>query len=114
MLPLSQLGAVSDRAESLGWDWSTRLAYWTPNIIQFLFPYANGNIADNTYQGPPFFWEDYGYVGLLTLLTAIYGGLRDRRRPIVMFTILMTIVAMLFVLGRATPVYRVAYLLIRD
>lgn len=112
MLPLSQLGAVSDRAEALGWDWSTRLAYWTPNLIQFVFPYANGNIADNTYQGPPFFWEDYGYVGLLTFILAIYGGLRDRRRSVVMFTIVMTVVAMLFVLGRATPVYRVAYLLI--
>lgn len=112
MLPLSQLGTVSDRAEALGWDWSTRLAYWTPNLIQFLFPYANGNIADNTYKGPPFFWEDYGYVGFFTFLLAIYGGLRDRRRPVVIFTILMTIVAMLFVLGRTTPVYRVAYLLI--
>lgn len=112
MLPLSQLGAVSDRAEALGWDWSTRLAYWMPNLIQFLFPYANGNIADNTYQGPPFFWEDYGYVGFFTLIVAIYGGVRDRRRPVVMFTIVMTIVAMLFVLGRATPVYHVAYLLI--
>jgi hypothetical protein len=112
MLPMSQLGAVSDRAEALGWDWSTRLAYWPPNLIQFLFPYANGNIADNTYQGPPFFWEDYGYVGFFTVLVAIYGGVRDRRRPIVMFTIAMTIVGMLFVLGRATPVYHVAYLLI--
>jgi len=112
MLPLSQLGAVSDRAEALGWDWSTRLAYWTPNLIQFLFPYANGNIADNTYKGPPFFWEDYGYVGFFTFILAVYGGIRDRRRPVVLFTILMTIVAMLFVLGRATPVYHVAYLLI--
>ena len=32
LLPLSELGSVSDRAEALGWEWSTRLAYWPPNV----------------------------------------------------------------------------------
>jgi hypothetical protein len=112
LLPLSALGAISDRVDTAGWEWATRLAYWPTNALTFLFPYANGDISNNTYQGPPFFWEDYGYVGLATLLLAFYGAIRDRRRPPVTFTIAMTLVSYLFVLGRATPVYRVAYLLI--
>jgi hypothetical protein len=112
LLPLSKLGSVSDRAEALGWIWSTRLAYWPSNLLTFLVPYVNGDISDNTYVGPPFFWEDYGYVGLATVLLAFYGGARERRRPIVMFLIVMTLVAYLFVLGAATPVFRVAYLLL--
>ena len=112
MLPLSQLGHVSDRAESLGWEWASRLAYWPPNAITFLLPYANGDISNHTYVGPPFFWEDYGYVGIATFLLAIYGALRDRRRPVIAFTIVMTLLAYAIVLGPATPVYRIVYLIV--
>ncbi len=112
LLPLSRFGDVSDRAEALGWMWSTRLAYWPSNVLTFLVPYVHGDIADNTYIGPPFFWEDYGYVGAATFLLALYGAARERRRPAVMFTIVLTLLAYLFVLGAATPVFRVAYLLI--
>lgn len=112
LVPLSKLGAVSDRAEALGWEWATRLAYWPPNVWTFLWPYVHGDISDNTYVGPPFFWEDYGYVGLATVLLAIYGGVRDRRRSVVAFTIAMTLLGYFIVLGAATPVYRVIYLVI--
>jgi hypothetical protein len=112
LLPLFELGKVSDRSEALGWVWSTRLAYWLPNALTFLVPYIHGDISNNTYVGPPFFWEDYGYVGIATFLLAIYGTVRERRRPVVGFTILMTLVAYLFVLGQHTPAFRVAYLLI--
>lgn len=109
LLPLSKLGSVSDRSEALGWIWSTRLAYWPANFWTFFVPYINGDISNNTYMGPPFFWEDYGYVGLATVLLAVYGGVRERRRPVILFTVAMTVLAYLFVLGAATPVFRVAY-----
>jgi hypothetical protein len=109
LLPLSKLGSVSDRSEALGYIWSTRLAYWPSNWMTFFVPYINGDISNNSYIGPPFFWEDYGYVGLAPALLAIYAGVRERRRPVVMFSIVMTVVAYLFALGAATPVFRVAY-----
>jgi membrane protein YfhO len=112
LLPLFELGHVSDRAEALGWEWSTRLAYWPPNVLTFLVPYIHGDISNNSYAGPPFFWEDYGYVGAATFLLAIYGAVRERRRPMVAFAIMLTLIAYLFVLGRATPVFHVAYMLI--
>jgi len=112
LFPLSALSTISDRSEPLTWDWATRLAYWVPNAATFLWPYTNGDISNNTYVGPPFFWEDYGYVGLLTFVLAVYGAVRERRRPMVGFTVVLTLVAYLFVLGRATPAYHVAYLLI--
>ena len=42
-------------------------------LLTFFAPYIHGDISNNTYSGPPFFWEDYGYVGLATALLAIYG-----------------------------------------
>ena len=112
LLPMAALGGISDRAEALGYEWATRLAYWPPNIITFLFPYAHGDISDNSYTGPPFFWEDYGYVGFATVLLAAYAAIRDRRRGTTLFLVAMTLVAYLFVLGPATPAYKIAYLLI--
>ena len=112
MLPLSKLGGISDRAEALGWDWSTRLAYWPSNFWNLIFPYANGDISNNTYTGPPFFWEDYGYAGFFTFVLAIYGGIKERRRAAVKAALLMTLLGYAFVLGRATPIFRVAYALI--
>ena len=112
LLPLAQLGTISDRAATTGWIWSTGLAYWPRNALTFLVPYINGDIADNTYVGSWFFWEDYGYVGVLTFLLACYGAVREWRRPVIAFVIVMTVLAYFFVLGVWTPVFRIAWLII--
>ena len=112
LLPLSELGAVSDRSQALGWEWATGLAYWPRNVLTFLVPYINGDISDGTYAGGNIFWEDYGYVGAATFLLALYGAARDWRRPLVAFSIAMTMVAYMIVLGPATPVFRLVYLLV--
>ena len=109
LLPLSASAALSLRSGSLGWQWSTMAPYWPPNVLTFLLPYVNGDISDNTYRGPSLFWEDYGYVGAATLLLAIYGVLREWRRPMVRFLMAMTTAAYLMVLGPATVAFRLAY-----
>jgi hypothetical protein len=109
LLPLSELGNVSDRSQALGFEWSTVLAYWPPNVMTFLVPYINGDISDNTYVGRSLFWEDYGYVGAATFVIALYGAVREWRRPLVAFSIAMTLVAYLLVLGRATPLFSLVY-----
>jgi membrane protein YfhO len=108
LLPLAALTTVSDR-QALGWQWISSLNYWPPNAISFLFPYFHGDISNNTYTGPPFFWEDYGYVGVVTFVLALYAAARERRRGAPAFIIGMTLVAYLLVLGRATPVFHAAY-----
>jgi hypothetical protein len=112
LFPLSAIADVSDRAQALGWEWSVRFRYWPPNLLTFLNPYINGDISDNSYGGGSIFWEDYGYVGAATTLLAVYGAVRERRRPIVAFSIGMTLVAYLLVLGPATPAFRIAFELV--
>jgi hypothetical protein len=112
MLPLSAAGSVSDRAEGMGWDWSTRLAYWPPNVLTFLLPYHFGFVGNGTYSGDSIYWEDYGYVGLLPFLLACYALVIERRKPIVLFTAALTVVAYFCVLGRATPIFHAVYLLV--
>ena len=110
LLPLSAMGAVSDRAEALGYDWATRLAYWPPNILTFLRPYYYGFVGNGTYVGDSIYWEDYGYLGLLPFALAWYAVAVERRKPAVLFTAGLTILAYFCVLGRATPVFHAIYL----
>jgi hypothetical protein len=112
LLPLYELGTISDRSEALGLRWSTSPAYWPRNVMTFLVPYINGDISDNTYGNHSIFWEDYGYVGAATFVLALYGAVRERRRPLVAYSIAMTLVAYLLVLGRATPVFPLVYFLV--
>jgi hypothetical protein len=112
MLPLAELAGVSDRAQPLDYEWATYTNFWPPNVLTFFLPYINGDSSDLSYIGPTPFWENYGYAGAATALLAIYGGVRERRRALVMFLIALTITAFLFILGPRTPVYYVAYRLI--
>ena len=109
LLPLSELGSTSYRGEALGYNWSVANPYWPPNALMFLWPYANGDVSNVTYRGPSIFWEDYAYVGIATVLLAIYGVVRERRRPHVIFLGAMVLMSYLIVLGPATPVFKIAW-----
>jgi hypothetical protein len=109
LLPLAALAGTSDRSGSLGYAWAARQMYWPRNVLTFVLPYVNGDISDNSYVGPPMFWEDYGYVGVATVLLAIYSGLRERRSAVEVFVLVMTVGAYLLVLGPSTPVFKIAY-----
>jgi hypothetical protein len=103
------VGSVSDRAEALGWDWSTRLAYWPLNVMTFVRPYFFGFVGNGTYRGESIYWEDYGYVGLLPFVLACYAAVVQRRKPIVLFILALTVLAYFCVLGRATPIFHAIY-----
>src|SRR5262245_30425414 len=112
LLPLSELTTWSDRVAPLDYHWATFTNFWPPNFLTFFIPYINGDATDGTYIGPPPFWENYGYVGAATIALAIYGAARERRRPVVAFLILTTILAFALILGSRTPFYYAAYLLV--
>ena len=109
LLPLAELGGLSDRSSSLGLQWASSFPYWPANVATFFLPYVNGDISNNTYFGPSLFWEDYGYVGLATMLLAFLGAAKERRRWRVAFAAGMTVVAFLLVLGPFTPVFHLFY-----
>jgi len=48
LLPLSELAATSDRSGAMGWEWSTRWAYWPWNALTFLIPYVNGDVSNDS------------------------------------------------------------------
>ncbi|MEO5367493.1 MAG: YfhO family protein [Magnetococcus sp. WYHC-3] len=109
LLPLHELGALSDRSGGGTYEWATHYNYWPRNFLTFFLPYINGDISNLTYQGKSIFWEDYGYVGLLTMLLAMLVVVARVRRFAVAFWALVALVAYGLVIGREAPFYRVAF-----
>jgi hypothetical protein len=112
LLPLSEIAGASNRPGALDYRWATYTSYWPPDLLTFFVPYVTGDVGNATYEGPQPFSESYAYAGLLTALLAVYSGIRERRRPLVSFLALSTIIAFALMLGARSPFYYAAYLLI--
>ena len=111
LLPLQELGTVSDRGGGGSYAWATYFNYWPRDFLTFFIPYINGDGSSRTYDGcnSSIFWEDYGYVGLVTVLLALLIVAVRVRRLAVAFWTLTALVAYGMVLGREAPFYRIAY-----
>jgi hypothetical protein len=119
LLPMGELGGISDRSGGGTYAWATQFKYAALNFLTFFVPYINGDISDMTYTQPGIFWEDYGYVGLVTVLTAMAAvwvlgewlskARLGRRGWAVVFWTVAGLTAYLLVLGPKTPLYRIAY-----
>ena len=109
LLPLRELGALSDRSGGGTLAWATQYNYWPPNVLTFIIPYINGDISDFSYTGSSIFWEDYGYVGLFTVLLALVAIGRRGKRFAVAFWLVAGVFAYGLVLGRATPLFGLAF-----
>lgn len=109
LLPLAELGKVSDRRGAMSWEFASMAPYAWTDLLNFLSPYANGDIADSTYRGEGIFWENYGYVGVATFFLAGWSLVRGLRRPRVLLVFAIAVVSMALVLGLHTPIYHLAW-----
>jgi hypothetical protein len=109
VLPMWELTKISERSTGVPFEWASAFKYWPRSALNFLIPYANGDISDRSFKGSGLFWEEYGYVGFLTLTFAVVGVIRGRREAHVRFFAIAAVLAFIMVLGPATPLYRIAF-----
>ncbi|MFL5306680.1 MAG: YfhO family protein [Polyangia bacterium] len=105
LIPTYELVSLTQRAGGVTFDYASRFAYDPASFWTFLLPYSNGDIGDATYAGKGIFWEEYGYVGVVTFLLAAYATVRCRKSWHVKFFALAAAGSYLLVLGPATPAY---------
>jgi hypothetical protein len=105
ILPTAQLAKLSTRSD---FDFLSFVSYSLPykNIPLFFYPAALGGLPQ--YGRAPYFgdWnlvEMTGYVGLLPLMLAGLGFLRNRRQVTAIFWLCVTILAVVLALGERTP-----------
>ena len=105
LIPTYQLVSFSQRSGGVTFEYASRFAYEPASFWTFLSPYGNGDIGNTTYVGKGIFWEEYGYVGVLTFLLAVYATLRSWKSWHVKFFAITAAASYLLVLGPATPAY---------
>lgn len=112
LVPFRDITAVSERRAGVTLEWVRRYAFLPKNLLNFIVPYANGDISNGTYGEGGTFWEDYGYVGLVTLLFAIAAVVLRARRRAVQGWLALALGALVLVLGPATPLFTVIFHLV--
>ena len=85
LIPTYELVGLTQRSGGVTFDYAANYAYDPANFKTFVAAYANGDISDASYKGKSIFWEDYGYVGVITLLLAMYASVKGWRNKHVKF-----------------------------
>ncbi|HCV44035.1 MAG TPA: hypothetical protein DGH68_11170, partial [Bacteroidetes bacterium] len=109
LLPTYELVSLSQRSGGVTFEYASNYSYDPSNIKTFFYPYANGDIGNGTYSGKSIFWEDYGYVGLITVLLALYATFALWKKPHAKFFVVTAVVAYVLALGPNTPVYEAVF-----
>ncbi|MEI6647315.1 MAG: YfhO family protein [bacterium] len=130
LLPLWELGTVSDRAAGVSFEAATVLPYPWPCVLTFFCPYYFGDISNLsfTFLKKALFWEVYGYAGMFTLLLALLAmgiGLsrlvrkntrteqdrptRELKTGQLVFWSFVCLLSFCLVLGPLTPLYQLAF-----
>lgn len=108
LVPTWQFNATSVRGPELTWEFASGFPYFLPDLATFVYPEATGTQANLDYRGTVE-WENYGYCGLAPLLLAAFAWWRFRRSKLVWFFGGALVIAMLLVVGPATPLYRLLW-----
>jgi hypothetical protein len=101
--------SLSHRSGGVTFEYASNYAYDPKSFWTFLYPYSNGDIGNLTYTGKSVFWEDYGYVGVVTFLLALSAPLRWWRNWHVRFFCVSAVVSYILVLGPGTPAYKLVF-----
>ena len=126
LLPLWELGTVSDRAGGVSFEAATVFPYPWVCVLTFFCPYYFGDISNLSFvfQKKALFWEVYGYAGMFTLLLALlamgvglFRLIRHREGPdtretptsVLLFWSLVCLLSFGLVLGPLTPLYKLAF-----
>jgi hypothetical protein len=105
LIPTYEMVSLSARSGGVTFEYASSYAYDPKDFWTFLTPYINGDPGNLTYLGKSVFWEDYGYVGVVTFLLALAAPLSWWRSWHVKFFSITAVVSYILVLGPGTPVY---------
>jgi len=105
LIPTYELVGFSGRAHGVSLAYATKYDYDPAMAATFLYPPAPGEPSDDSYRGKGVYWEDYGYVGAVTLLLAAIALVKDFRSAHVRVFACAAACAYLVVLGGTTPLF---------
>ncbi|MGA7743393.1 MAG: YfhO family protein [Polyangia bacterium] len=109
LIPTYEMVSLSQRSGGVTFEYASKYAYDLKSVWTFFYPYSNGDIGNFTYTGKSIFWENSGYVGLLTLVLAVSAPVRWWKNWHARFFAASAVLSFLLVLGPGTPLYKVVF-----
>ncbi len=109
LIPTYELVRLGQRSHGVQFAYASDYAYDPSNWKTFFYAAANGEISRNTYRGTSIFWEDYGYVGVITMVLGLFAAVSMWKSRQVKIHALLTLGAYLLVLGPNTPLFGLAF-----
>lgn len=109
LLPAIEFSKLINRAGGISFDEAASISLAPQYLITFIIPEFFGSPLNNTYffSGP--LWELCGYAGILPLLLALIGILYIKNNKYKTIFLGLAIFALLFSLGKYTPVFSIFY-----
>jgi hypothetical protein len=108
LVPTWAFNRHSMRAGGTSWEEARRFPLAWGDLLYFAAPSLRGSPYEGTYAPPAHEtlpWENYAYVGLLTLLLAAFAVFAERTRPPVQWLAGAAAGALAFALGSHTPLF---------
>jgi len=113
ILPTIELVGFSERAGGVSFQFAEDYPFYLGDLLNFIYPYTNGDPGKGTYLAPSIFWENYGYLGLLPLIFALLAPiLAWKKQGFTKFFFLSFLLTLLLALGPNTPLFKSAFYLI--
>jgi hypothetical protein len=118
LIPTAELLLISQRAGSVAYESGLAYSFWPWRLITYFAPDFFGNPGYGDWNGYGSFWEDAIYIGVIPIFMAIGTikllfkkkdqGLEDHR-GIVVYLWVMIVIAIVFALGKNTPIFPFLY-----
>lgn len=109
LAPTLELASLGLREGGISYEMAAAYPVSPKSFWSFFFPYVNGDISNSTFALSGIFWEQYGYLGLLPMLLAIFGLVVERRDPRVRLLFGIAVVSWLMMLGPNTELFPLAF-----
>jgi hypothetical protein len=110
LVPTIEYLLQSHRSTGLDREFALTYSFWPWRIAGLIAPDLFGNPASGTFWGYGNYWEDAIYIGVFPLLMALVAFFRlfrndEREHAMPMFLLVSSFIALLFALGKNTPVF---------
>ncbi len=119
LLPTAEFLLQSQRASSVEFTYALNYSFWPWRFLTLISPNLFGNPANGNYWiTADNFWEDNIYIGILPIVFSFVAIFRlsfghfkgePKKKVLVWFSIVFTVLSILFALGKNTPVFIFLY-----
>lgn len=109
LIPGIRAASESVRGGGVDYSFSAMFSFPPENLLTLLAPWFFGGSSSTPYWGRCYLWEMCAYMGIGTLMLAVYGARAPQMRVSARRLLILTALTLLLLLGAHTPLHKLLY-----